>query len=1216
MKGSELFGVVERATQGWRAWGRVRRWVRDGRGSVVLCGVPSGVRDFVVGLLVHTLSELRLAALVQVETPDEGRRYGELLQREGYNASYIASWSERRDFSVEYIAMERSTALARVIGEEPAVLVATADGLSSPVPSREYIRARCAEIAVGEGCAPQRVATQLSAAGYRRVANARMHGEFSLRGEIVDVYPIMSERAWRVQFDFESVVSIQPYDPLTQRSRGEPSGGGVRSLVVPPLCEWELDKVSDMLSDMVQSKVVGGKGWSKREIGEWGEDWERIERELAEAAEETGGTIQWAPYGHLFFAERGSVRELFERPLVVNVSDLENNSQDIASILKNNSQGTVNGGLRAGSGATFVADVSEVSDSTLTRLKNHSQGMGDKGLGADSGDTSLSDSSDSADSILKNNSQDSQDSVTGAFPTLSIVSERLSEYISGGAGGSAPPNTVGIDLNCRRVPLFFGNHELFRQELARLTSEGVEHYIIVSERTAFLDLERRFPSSTPVQSALGQSVYIPDARLAFFNARDIYPLAAERTLDAEQPSLYQQLYSLDQITEGDCVVHTRHGIGRYEGLERLRVDTSERDYLRIAYHDHELIYLPIEQINLIRKYIGVSDHPPQLDVLGGKVWERRQKMVAQHTQEMATHLLALYARRKVQRGCTFPPATEWLRIVNRRFPHQPTASQVRCIQEVMKDLERPAPMDRLICGDVGYGKTEVAIRAVCRVLHAEKQVALLAPTTVLAEQHRATFADRFCDLPVKIGMLSRLVPRRTQREVVAGLRDHSVDLVIGTHRLLQPDIVFDDLGLLVIDEEQRFGVRDKERLKSLKSSVDIVSMTATPIPRTLHLSLTQLRDISLVNDPPRERRAIHTTVREFSNEIVHAALLRELQRGGQVFWLHNRIETIEQRARTVAELVPQARIRCVHGSLAAPHLDSIMYDFVHHAFDILVTTTIIENGIDIPNVNTLILERADLLGVSQLYQLRGRIGRSSRQAYAFLLYPNAALLDRRVASRLQTIAQNSDLGSGFAVALRDLEVRGAGNILGKEQSGDIHAVGYEMYVKLLDTAIRSIESTPHELSAPEPFLELRYSAYIPEEYIENRATRLEIYQKIATATSQPDIVRLEQELNERFGAPPTAIVELLAIARIRFLCRQLHIVSLHEREGSVRMALGKIARINQSALEGHIASGVMSIHPRSPHIVEITQSTTEEDAQRHERLIALLDTLRILGVEE
>ncbi|MHB0913737.1 MAG: transcription-repair coupling factor [Armatimonadota bacterium] len=590
--------------------------------------------------------------------------------------------------------------------------------------------------------------------------------------------------------------------------------------------------------------------------------------------------------------------------------------------------------------------------------------------------------------------------------------------------------------------------------------------------------------------------------------------------------------SLLEINEGDFVVHINHGIGRYLGATRLGQKGQESDYLLVEYAGTDKLYVPVDQIDRLQKYIGSEGNEPALHKLGGNEWAKATRKVKQSVREMAKELVELYASRQSAEGHAFSPDTPWQQEMESAFPYDETPDQMGAIQDVKEDLEAPKPMDRLICGDVGYGKTEVAIRAVFKAVNEGKQAAVLCPTTVLAQQHWNTFTERLAAYPVKMGLLSRFRSRKEQKEVVEGLGTGDVDVVIGTHRLLSKDVQFKDLGLVVVDEEQRFGVAHKERLKQLRKTVDALTLSATPIPRTLHMSLSGIRDMSLINDPPQGRTPIKTHCREYDDELVRDAVLRELDRDGQVYYVHNRVENIEHVADHIRKLVPYAKVEVAHGQMHEDDLERVMYDFYERRFQVLVCTTIIESGLDIPNVNTIVVNNADKMGLSQLYQLRGRVGRSNRQAYAYLLYEPHRIMSDVAEKRLQAVREFTDLGSGFKIALRDLEIRGAGNLLGAEQSGQMASVGFDMYCQILQEAIGELKGEePERFELPPADLPL--DAYIPERYVPTESLRLTFYKKMAAVREEKDVENLADELRDRFGPLPRPVQNSLEVLRLR-----------------------------------------------------------------------------------
>ncbi|HHS13905.1 MAG TPA: transcription-repair coupling factor [bacterium] len=597
------------------------------------------------------------------------------------------------------------------------------------------------------------------------------------------------------------------------------------------------------------------------------------------------------------------------------------------------------------------------------------------------------------------------------------------------------------------------------------------------------------------------------------------------------------LRELSALRQGDYVVHIDHGVGRYQGLQKIRVQGLDRECLAVEYQEGDKLYVPVEKMERVQKYNSREGHVPALNRLGGTAWEQQKKKTKTAIQTVARELVDLYSTRQIIKGYAFSPDSAWHRDLESVFPHEETVDQTRAMIEVKRDMERTRPMDRLICGDVGFGKTEVAVRAAFKAVADSKQVAVLVPTTILAQQHGYTFRERLSRFPVHIEMLSRFRSRSEQKEVIEGLASGAIDVVIGTHRLLSKDVQFKDLGLLIIDEEQRFGVRHKERLKSLRENVDVLTLSATPIPRTLHLSLMGIRDMSVINTPPKERLPIHTEVMPFNEEVIAEALEREIERGGQVFFVHNRIRSIYGVSRMIRRLVPGARLAVAHGRMDEKELEHVMLEFGDKKYDCLVSTLIIGSGLDMPNVNTLIVHRADQLGLSQLYQLRGRVGRSDRRAYAYLLTPPFHLLTREALKRLRTIEELTELGSGFQIAMRDLEIRGTGNLLGYRQSGHIDALGFDLYTRMVEEAVREIRLENEEVeTAPVPVdcsVQVNFTALLPESYILDESQRVNLYRRFAAANETEKIDGLLRELRDRFGPVPPEARMLAEIARLK-----------------------------------------------------------------------------------
>jgi transcription-repair coupling factor (superfamily II helicase) len=704
----------------------------------------------------------------------------------------------------------------------------------------------------------------------------------------------------------------------------------------------------------------------------------------------------------------------------------------------------------------------------------------------------------------------------------------------------------------------------------------------------------------------------PEAQLYIITDREIFGRYRRR-------HVYRKIYKgapiadAREIRKGDFVVHLDHGIGRFEGIRTQNVDGKITDFLELIYADNDKLLVPVEKIAYVHKFSGPEQAEPQLDKLGTKKWLQRRRKSQEAIENLAKDLLGLYARRASARGYTYEPDTPWQHEFEASFIYTETPDQLRAIEEVKNDMRSDKPMDRLVCGDVGYGKTEVAIRAAFKAIQDRKQVALLCPTTILAQQHFNTFRERFADYPIRVEMISRFRTAKETKDIFAEARAGKIDMIVGTHALLSKSAQFRDLGLVIVDEEQRFGVQQKERLKELRTSVDFLTLTATPIPRTLYMALSGLRDMSLINTPPADRHPIKTRVIHFDAEQIEEAILRELNRGGQVFFVHNRVHSIHQVADRVKEIVPSARIAVAHGQMPDQELEDVMLHFVDGKIDILVSTTIIENGVDIPNVNTIIVNRADAFGLAQLYQLRGRVGRENRRAYAYLIVPAGQAITEQAVARLAAIEEFTELGMGFNIAMRDMEIRGAGNLLGREQHGSMNDVGFELYCRMLEEAVEAMRGNVHEEEAREVEIQWKVSAHIPQSFVPVESQRVMLYKRVAEVRTLEELDEVADEMRDRYGevrreagggdafeALPEPVENLLAVARLRLRGRRLAIRKIALTQGGFKLYREDAVRELGPGARKVIKNGVPKIYTDDPGALEFHYANWNTRRQLHE----------------
>ena len=738
------------------------------------------------------------------------------------------------------------------------------------------------------------------------------------------------------------------------------------------------------------------------------------------------------------------------------------------------------------------------------------------------------------------------------------------------------PGKHVLQLDFRSPESFGGSLKVLNSVLEQSVGEGYETFILCDNVGQVERLEevvaREDGHVTIGVGNLRQGFVFPDANLRVLTDHEIFGRYRRRPryprFRGEGP-----IPSYRVLNPGDFVVHVNHGIGQYRGVRALTVEGRETECVLVYYQGGDKLFVPIDQLDLLQKYIGKDGEPPSLSKLGGVAWERVKQRTKKAIKEMAEELIRIYALRRARPGHAFKSDTRWQKELEASFIYEDTPDQIRATQEIKNDMESRKPMDRLVCGDVGYGKTEVAIRAAFKAVMDGKQVAVLVPTTVLAQQHYYTFTERLAEYPVVVEMLSRFRTRKEQRQIIERLAAGTVDIVIGTHRLIQKDVEFKDLGLVIVDEEQRFGVAHKETFKKMRATLDVLTLTATPIPRTLHMALLGARDMSVIDTPPKDRLPVETEVVQFDEEVILSAVLRELDRGGQVYFVHNRIETIDTVANHVAEILPEARIAVAHGRMHERELERVMLDFIDRKYDILVSTMIVESGLDIPNVNTIVVNRADTLGLAQLYQLRGRVGRSRHRAYAYLLVPRRKHLTEEQRKRLKTLTEFTDLGSGFKIAMRDLEIRGAGNILGPQQSGYIAEVGFDLYCKLLEEAVKELKGEPLETRVATT-VDTDLPAFIPDTYVEDDKQRVIFYKRLVETKEISDVDDLKRELIDRYGKVPDQAANLLEFQKIRILAGKAGMERVVVKASTILLEAEKARRFPMEDIERIVKAGI------------------------------------------
>jgi len=1026
---------------------------------------------------------------------------------------------------------QRAAALYKLATGGVSILIAPAEAAALRLFDRNYYASLAVTVRRGEELDVEILTAHLSSVGYTQMDLVEMPGQFTRRGGILDIYSPEADRPVRLEFFGDEIETIRKFDPETQRSQSGLDETQLLPLTETPVTEHLLAAVHARLSKQ-RVQVTEGEGLSEEE-----------EMEIEAAA---AGGVSVFPGWEFFSAVAGAESHLLK--MVPNAVLFVDEPAMVRNQIDRWWNKVEQRHERSGIGNLIRPEDIYLRPEILQSLLDSHHGLDLDQLGA----VDVLEDDKTLGEIAVNSRPTLR--FHGSIPALvdqlkNLIAADQRIVLAVPTQGDA--ERTATMLREYQVPYRFGS---------RVVQHGSE-----LEEASYMADDLRVPVIVRTQIASGVS--FPDANLVMFGANDLSDDADIHARPEPKKSKTAAFLSdFRDLTIGDYVVHVEHGIAQYQGLKEIVQDGLAVEFMILEFAEQAKLYVPLTRLDLIQKYRSTDTGPaPQLNKLGSQQWVKTKARVRKAMQDMAAELLKLYAQRHTAQGTSFSPDNDFQREFEDSFDYRETDDQLTAISAVKLDMESTTPMDRLLCGDVGYGKTEVAMRAAFKAVQDGKQVAVLTPTTVLAFQHFETFKKRFSQFPITVEMISRFRSPKEQKIIVEKIETGKVDILIGTHRILSKDIKFQDLGLLIVDEEQRFGVRHKERLKQLRKEIDVLAMSATPIPRTLHMSLVGLRDMSVIETPPKDRMAIQTVVAKFDEKIIRSAIEVELERGGQIYFVHNRVESIYEIASRIQELVPGARVVVGHGQMGEKDLEQVMLAFMHHEFDVLVATTIIENGLDIPLANTIIINRADRHGLSELYQLRGRVGRSNRRAYAYLLIPPERELTDIARRRLAALKEFSDLGAGFKIAALDLELRGAGNMLGGEQSGHIEAVGFELYTSMLEAAVKEMKGEGGE-ERPSTQLNLGIALRIDESYVAEENQRLRLYKKIAGAENEKAIADLRAEMEDRYGALPDSTVYLLEAASLRLECERMGIAQIDRKRAELQIRFTEKAAIDPQHL--------------------------------------------------
>lgn len=991
---------------------------------------------------------------------------------------------------------DRVKALEKIASNNYRIIVTSIDAISQKIISKEKLRSSIIKITNTDLIDLDEISQALVQIGYERTSYIEMQGQYSIRGDILDIFPVNLDVPVRIELFGDEIDSMRLFDKDTQRSIEDTNS--VEILPARDLFYTREEKESaeqEINKDLKNMKIADAK----------------IHQDVDRARYDYSYAISdkfWP------FMAKASLLEYIDKDTVFFIDDIEK--------IKDRYKG-----IESYHNETFMNFFE----------KGH---------------------------ILK----ECKNIIFSLIEIEQKINERNLIYLRL-FNENEKRAKINISMPAKQVATYNGHVNLFIDELKKLKDEKKKIFVLAGTEGKALHIQETLKSYdidsickinedynikngqiVVTNGSLNAGFEYPTIGLVIISDLEIFGEYKRKRVQTKKKDR-KTISVFTDLKIGDLVVHYAHGIGQYIGIQQLVVENIKKDYLKIKYQGDNFLYIPINQLDLIQKYIGQDTKTPRLNKLGGTEWNKLKSRVKESVKDIAKDLLALYAKRSKIKGFEFLPDTVWQKQFEEMFPYQETDAQLKSIEEIKKDMEMPRPMERLLCGDVGFGKTEVALRAIFKACMSGKQVAYLVPTTVLAQQQYNNFKERMKDFPIVIEVLNRCKSPKAQEEILKKVRTGEVDILIGTHRILQKDVHFKDLGLLVVDEEQRFGVRDKEKIKSIDSKIDVLTLSATPIPRTLHMSLSGIKDISILDEPPKERYPVQTYVLEYDEDLIKTAMLRELSRNGQVFYLYNKVKSIDVKAMQIQKMLPNARIAVVHGRMNKNSLEDTILAFINKEYDILICTTIIESGIDMPNVNTLIVEEADKMGLSQLYQLRGRVGRANKLGYAYITYKKDKILSDIAKERLKAIKEFTEFGSGFKIAMRDMQIRGAGNLIGAKQHGHLEAVGYEMYTRLLESAIKEQKGEITEEECIDIVIDLNVNSYIDNRYISDEEQKIAMYKKIAAIKSKEDALDVYDELIDRFGSVPDEVNNLVEIALIKSMANEAGIELIKQNSDSV-----------------------------------------------------------------